>query len=110
MITISLENVHEDDLQIAAKLFKVIQESQPSVKERLGFGPSETKKTQDFYSELASSIASKISKKIFKMDFTPKLAFTPPAEAELEDMPLQEFVLMILQFEEEAADEIFGDE
>lgn len=110
MITISLENVHGDDLQIAAKLFKVIQESQPSVKERLGFALSKTKKTQDFYSELASSIASKISKKIFKMDYTPKLAFTPPAEAELEDMPLQEFVLMILQFEEEAADEIFGDE
>jgi len=76
VITISLENVHEDDLQIAAKLFKVIQESQPSVKERLGFGPSETKKTQDFYSELASSIASKISKKIFKMDFTP-IGFYP---------------------------------
>jgi len=110
-INISIEDVKKDDaLEVAERMLKIIEESQSSVKERLGFGPSKTKKTQDFYSELASSIASKISKKIFKMDYTPKLAFTPPAEAELEDMPLQEFVLMILQFEEEAADEIFGDE
>lgn len=110
-ISITVEGRDRDEWQLASKLLKIIEEAQPSIKERLGIiGPSETKKEEDFHSRLASIITKKISKNIFKMDFTPELTFIPPKEAELETIPLKEFVLMILQFEEEAADEIFGDE
>ena len=95
MITISLENVHGDDLQLAAQLFKVIQESQPNVKERLDFGPSETKKTKDFHSQLVDAIAEKL------IDY-----YNPGGKI----LWGREFIEKILQFEEEAADEIFGDE
>jgi len=109
MITISLENVHGDDLQIAAKLFKVIQEFQPSVKERLGFGPSKTKKTKDFHSQLVDGITKKLidyynpGGKILwgiSLDF-------PHGNKHVR---LRQLIKKILQFEEEAADEIFGDE
>lgn len=108
MISINFEDVHGDDLQLAAKILELIKESQ-FIKEKFGSESSRAKNNEDFQRQLASIITKKISKNIFKMDFTPNLTFIPPKEADLETMPLEEFVLLILQLVDEAADEIFGD-
>ena len=109
MISITVEGRDRDEWQLAAKMLKIIEEAQPNVKERLGIGPSETKKTKDFHSQLVDAIAEKLidyynpGGKILwgiSLDF-------PHGNKHVR---LRQLIKKILQFEEEAADEIFGDE
>lgn len=108
MISINFEDVRVDDLQLAAKILELIRESQ-SIREKFGFESSKTKKTKDFHSQLVDAIAEKLidyynpGGKILwgiSLDFPHGNKY----------VMLRQLIEKILQFEEEAADEIFGDE
>jgi len=108
-ISITVEGRDRDEWQLASKLLKIIEEAQPSIKERLGIGPSETKKEEDFHSRLVDAMTEKLidyynpGGKILwgiSLDF-------PHGN---KHVMLRQLIEKILQFEEEAADEIFGDE
>jgi len=114
VISITVEPRDRDEWELASKLFKIIEESQPSVKERLGIGPSETKKTKDFHSQLVDGITKKLIDCYTPDHYSPgenilwsiSLVFLHGTK----QVRFRQFIEKILQFEEEAADEIFGDE
>jgi len=113
-INITVEGRDRDEWQLAAKMLKIIEEAQPSVKERLGIGSSKTKKRKDFHSQLVDEITKKLIDYYYPDRYTPSekilwgVSLTFPGGSK--NVKLRRFIENILQFEEEAADEIFGDE
>ena len=108
MINVSFEDVSVDDMRIAVRLLELIKESQSS-REKFGFASSETNDKKDFHSQLVDLIIEKLvdyynsGGKILwgiSLDF-------PSSN---KHVAFKELVENILKFEEEAADEIFGNE
>jgi len=112
VISVNFEDVSVDDMRIAVRLLELIKESQSS-REKFGFASSETNDKKDFHSQLVDEITKKLIDYYYPDRYTPSekilwgVSLTFPAGSK--NVKLRRFIENILQFEEEAADEIFGD-